>query len=181
MGIVASRLGRGSNPSAERPRGRNAQGGGRGQTRGRPELRVRQQGMSRSQRDARKRSFSPAVSVGGHGALLKGGVKDARRIPQPPPAVGHDVHLRGGASISTFASPRQSRSSTTTLGGRLAWHGRQRTPSSKWVRGIRLCTRRSFRLSFALSSDQQFKNKARVSISCGTENKIIVQYHVKKL
>ena len=24
-------------------------------------------------------------------------------------------------------------------GGRLAWHGRQRAPSSKWVRGIGLC------------------------------------------
>ena len=115
----------------------------------------------RARKSCAQVTFSPAVSGGGHGALLKGGVKDARRIPQPPPAVGHDVQLRGGASISTFASPRQSRSSTTTLGGRLAWHGRQRTPSSKWVRGIRLCTRRSFRLSFALSSDQPFKNKAR--------------------
>ena len=29
-------------------------------------------------------------------ALSSGGVKDARRIPQPPPAVGHGAQLRGG-------------------------------------------------------------------------------------
>ena len=119
FGIVVSRLGRGSKPSAERPRGRNARGGRCCQTRGRPELRVRQQGMSRSQRDARKIAFSPAVSGGGHGALLGGG-KGCKAHTSTPSGSRARRTASGGASISTFASPanrgvRQQRWGSTGL------------------------------------------------------------------
>jgi hypothetical protein len=92
-------------------------------------------------------------------ALSSGGVKDARRIPQPPPAVGRDAQLRGERR-SRRSPPPPIEEFDNNAGGRLAWHGRQRTPSSKWVRGIGLRSCGSFRLSFGMSKRPTIKNKA---------------------